>query len=60
MLLLVDVAGARHVVDAGFGGLTLTGPLTLDRDGPQATPHGAFRLLPAPDGHELQADVAGD
>ena len=59
MLLLVDVDGARHVVDAGFGGLTLTGPLALDRTGPQATPHGAFRLLASAEGYELQADVAG-
>lgn len=59
MLLLVDVDSARHIVDAGFGGLTLSGPLALDRDGPQATPHGAFRLLALAEGYELQADVAG-
>lgn len=58
MLLLVTVDGERHVADAGFGGLTLTAPLALDRRGAQATPHGVFRLLAdARGGHELQAEL---
>lgn len=60
MLLAVTVAEGRHVVDAGFGRLTLTGPLRLDRRMPQATPHGRFRLRRAAEGYELEADVGGD
>ena len=60
MLLLVSVASERHLVDAGFGGLTLTAPLRLDRRSPQTTPHGTFRLPLSSGGYELQAAVAGD
>ncbi|NGZ12031.1 MAG: arylamine N-acetyltransferase [Nitrospira sp. LK70] len=45
MLLLVDLDEARYVVDAGFGGVTLTGPLRLELDIEQATPHEPFRLV---------------
>jgi N-hydroxyarylamine O-acetyltransferase len=44
MLLLVDLDDRAYVVDAGFGGLTLTGPLRLEPDIEQATPHERFRL----------------
>lgn len=60
MLLLVNVAAHRHVVDAGFGGHTLTAPLRLDRRVPQATPHGSFRLLRQDSQYELQAQVQDD
>jgi N-hydroxyarylamine O-acetyltransferase len=60
MLLRVSVATERHLVDAGFGGLTCTAPLRLDRRSPQVTPHGTFRLPLASGGYEPQAAVAGD
>lgn len=47
MLLLVDLDGGRYVVDAGFGGITLTGPLRLEIDIEQTTPHEPFRLVKA-------------
>lgn len=47
MLLLVDLNGGRYVVDAGFGGITLTGPLRLEVDIEQTTPHEPFRLVKA-------------
>ncbi len=47
MLLLVDLDGGRYVVDVGFGGVTLTGPLRLEIDIEQTTPHEPFRLVKA-------------
>ena len=45
MLLRIEaVEGATYIADVGFGGLTLTAPLRLETDMPQATPHGTFRL----------------
>lgn len=60
MLLVVDLGGHQYVVDAGFGGMTLTAPLRLDLNTPQATPHGPFRLQPTPIDQVLQAEVAGE
>jgi N-hydroxyarylamine O-acetyltransferase len=57
MLLAVNVAAQRYVVDAGFGGHTLTAPLRMDRRIPQRTPHGAFRLLYSEGLYEMQAEV---
>ncbi|MEO8056802.1 MAG: arylamine N-acetyltransferase [Burkholderiales bacterium] len=59
MLLVVDLDSHQYVVDAGFGGMTLTAPLRLDLSTPQATPHGPFRLQPTPIDRILQAEVAG-
>lgn len=44
MLLLVCLDGAEYLVDAGFGGTTPTGPLRLDREGAQSTPHEDYRI----------------
>ena len=60
MLLVVDLGSHQYVVDAGFGGMTLTAPLRLDLTTPQATPHGPFRLQPTPIDQVLQAEVAGE
>ena len=60
MLLVVDLNSHQYVVDAGFGGMTLTAPLRLDISTPQATPHGPFRLQPTPVDRVLQAEVAGE
>ncbi|MBI5258278.1 MAG: arylamine N-acetyltransferase [Burkholderiales bacterium] len=59
MLLAVNVAAQRYIVDAGFGGHTLTAPLRLDRRVPQRTPHGPVRLLRQDQQFELQALVPG-
>lgn len=45
MLLLVEVQGADYLVDVGFGGMTPTGPLRLDRRDAQTTPHEDYRIL---------------
>lgn len=60
MLLRVDLPEGPHVVDVGFGGLTLTGVLALEPDVEQATPHEPFRLRPDGDGFLMQAWVAGE
>jgi N-hydroxyarylamine O-acetyltransferase len=59
MLLLVDLDCRRFIVDAGFGGVTLTGPLHLDTDVEQTTPHEPFRLLKAGDEFTEQVNIGG-
>ncbi|CAN5386943.1 arylamine N-acetyltransferase [soil metagenome] len=49
MLLRVDLPEGPVIVDAGFGGNTLTGVLDLIADREQPTPHEAFRLTRAGD-----------
>lgn len=44
-LLRVDLKEGPHLADVGFGGQTLTGPLRLEADVEQATPHEPFRLI---------------
>ncbi|GAA3079148.1 arylamine N-acetyltransferase [Pseudonocardia yunnanensis] len=46
MLVRVDLPEGPHLVDVGFGALTITGVLALEPHVEQATPHGPFRLLP--------------
>jgi N-hydroxyarylamine O-acetyltransferase len=60
MLLRVEVDGAEYVADVGFGGLTLTGPLRLEPDIEQRTPHEAFRLVRIAQGLAMQAFIHGD
>ena len=60
MLVLVDLPEGPHVVDVGFGGLTLTGVLALEPEVEQATPHEPFRLWPDGAGFVMQALVAGE
>ncbi|MBA2350407.1 MAG: arylamine N-acetyltransferase [Burkholderiales bacterium] len=48
MLLRVDL-DQPYIVDAGFGGVTLTGPLRLVPGIEQATPHEPFRLVKVDD-----------
>lgn len=59
MLLRVDLPEGPHLVDVGFGGLTLTGVLALEPEREQATPHEPFRLLPDGDGLLMQARAGG-
>jgi N-hydroxyarylamine O-acetyltransferase len=55
MLLLIALDDRRYVADVGFGGLTLTGPLRLEADIEQSTPHEPFRLIASGDGFVQQA-----
>jgi N-hydroxyarylamine O-acetyltransferase len=45
MLLRVEINGEQYVADVGFGGLTLTAPLSLTPNLEQRTPHEPFRLI---------------
>ncbi|MCU1401446.1 MAG: arylamine n-acetyltransferase [Acidimicrobiales bacterium] len=47
MLVRVELDDGSYVVDAGFGGLTLTGVPRLETDAQQRTPHEPFRLAAA-------------
>jgi N-hydroxyarylamine O-acetyltransferase len=60
MVLRVHVGGEDYISDVGFGGLTLTGPLKLELDTEQETPHERFRLRRVGDELELEARVQGD
>jgi N-hydroxyarylamine O-acetyltransferase len=56
MLLRVDLDGVAWLVDAGFGGRTLTAPLRLAERGAQQTPHGRFRLCERDGTHLLEVE----
>ena len=60
MVLLVTLDGTRYIVDAGFGGLTLTGPLRVEIDVEQETPHETFRLRQAAGLFVLEASIRGE
>ncbi len=57
MLLRIDINAQPYLVDVGFGGLTLTAPLSLVPDIEQHTPHELFRLLAADNGYIMQAKI---
>ena len=57
MLLRVELDGGTHIVDVGFGGMTLTGPLRLEVGTEQATPHEPFRLVIVDGDWRLQAKL---
>ncbi|MDQ1391096.1 MAG: N-hydroxyarylamine O-acetyltransferase [Acidimicrobiaceae bacterium] len=59
MLVRVQLDDGPHLVDVGFGGLTLTGVLRLEPDVEQETPHEPFRLQPIGDEFVMQAKVGG-
>jgi len=61
MVLRVELNGQTLIVDAGFGGLTLTAPLRLTADVEQQTPHETFRLVAAEHGYfVLEARIGGE
>lgn len=60
MLLQVDLDGCPYIVDAGFGGVTLTGPLRLEPGIEQTTPHETFRLLKVNDEFIAQVHIRGE
>jgi len=55
MLLRIDLGDPPYIVDAGFGGLVLTGVLRLETGVEQATPHEPFRLIARDEGFIMQA-----
>jgi N-hydroxyarylamine O-acetyltransferase len=59
MVLRLDLADGPVIVDAGFGGLTLTAPLRLEADVEQHTPHGRFRLRRPDDDFVVEAELGG-
>jgi N-hydroxyarylamine O-acetyltransferase len=59
MVLRVMVDGEPFIADVGFGGQTLTGPIRLQLDVAQSTPHEDFRLVRAGDDFKLQALIGG-
>ena len=59
MLLRVDLGEGPYIADVGFGVLTLTGPLRLQPDVEQSTPHELFRLVRARGGFVMQAMLRG-
>ncbi len=54
-LVLVDLPEGPHLIDAGFGNMTLTAPLALTPNRVQSTPHEDFRLIEAAGDFMLQA-----
>lgn len=60
MLQLVTIAGTRYIADVGFGGMTPTGPLELDSEDAQATPHEPYRVTQADGRYTLRAQVNGE
>jgi N-hydroxyarylamine O-acetyltransferase len=59
MVLRIDLDGAPYIVDAGFGGLTLTAPLRLEAGLEEETPHEPARLVADAGGFIVEALVAG-
>ncbi|MBW4660168.1 MAG: arylamine N-acetyltransferase [Drouetiella hepatica Uher 2000/2452] len=58
MLLCVKIDKEPHIVDVGFGGITLTAPLALIPDIEQNTPHEQFRLIAANNTYTMQVMMA--
>lgn len=63
MVLGVQLEGETWLVDNGFGGCVLTGPLKLFSDEVQDTPHGQFRVVDVELGgvaeRQVQANLSG-
>ena len=59
MLVLVTLEGVRYIADVGFGGMVPTGPLLLDSEAEQATPHEPYRLTLVDGTYTLRALVSG-
>ncbi|MDR6625142.1 arylamine N-acetyltransferase [Caulobacter segnis] len=63
MVLGVQLEGETWLVDNGFGGCVLTGPLKLFSDAIQDTPHGEFRIVDVELGgvaeRQVQANLSG-
>ena len=59
MLLLVNIGSLFYIADVGFGGNVLTGPLRLQAQIEQPTPHEPHRLLTLENGFVLEACIGG-
>lgn len=59
MLVLVTLDGVRYIADVGFGGMVPTGPLMLDSEAEQTTPHEPYRLTLIDGTYTLRALVTG-
>jgi N-hydroxyarylamine O-acetyltransferase len=59
-MLFVEADGDDYLVDVGFGGNVLTGPLLLTSRGEQETPHEKFRLVEEDGGLMQQAKLNGE
>jgi N-hydroxyarylamine O-acetyltransferase len=57
MIVLVTLDATRYIVDVGFGGMVPTGPLLLDSEAQQATPHEPYRLTLVDGSYTLRALV---
>ncbi|MBW4460791.1 MAG: arylamine N-acetyltransferase [Nodosilinea sp. WJT8-NPBG4] len=57
MLLKVDIDETSYIVDVGFGGLTMTEPLTVVPDRPQSTSHEPYRLTVVGQTYCLEAQL---
>jgi N-hydroxyarylamine O-acetyltransferase len=57
MALRVDLDEQAYLVDAGFGGITLTAPLQLDNDATQRTSHEPFRIAHHGEQRTLQVQL---
>ncbi|OLF55261.1 arylamine N-acetyltransferase family protein [Pseudomonas chlororaphis] len=59
-LVLLTLDGKRYISDVGFGGMVPTGPLLLDTEDEQATPHEPYRITEREGSYTLRAKVAGE
>lgn len=59
-VLKVEVGDESYIVDVGFGGLSPTGPLLLELNTVQTTPHEPFRLVELGDELAVQAYVKAE
>jgi N-hydroxyarylamine O-acetyltransferase len=59
MLLRVEFDDGPYIADVGFGAQSLTGPIRLEADTEQATPHEPSRLLRAGASFVLQTSIRG-
>ena len=59
MLLVVKLKEGDFIADVGFGGQTLTAPLSLRAGVEQSTPHEPFRLVAEGAGYLLEAKLEG-
>lgn len=59
-LLLVEAEGVQWLLDAGFGGQTLTGTIDIDSDVAQPTPHEPFRLRRLGSEQVLESQIRGE
>ena len=59
MLLAIDLPEGRFIADVGFGGLTLTAPLSLEVRDTQVTPHESFRIVAEGVQFAVEAEIDG-